>query len=159
MYQGIYRVGTVAQAMERECARVLREGPKLALPSDRAMCTRSAHMEYRGKEIPRFSAYMRWAVSGDRAVISSISAPSERRGRMPVIMAALETLFPTVDVENVVNPHLQAWLHRRGYRPIHNGQGPAPWPSTFRMIRGVSGVDFYTPWVHPKTDPSAPGAR
>ena len=103
-----YHCGLVADVFNRERASRLR------VPGDSSRV--SAWMLYAGSEVAPFEAYMRWARDGSDVVLATIAAEDQRRGRMSVIMDALEAMAPKVIVESVGNPHLARFLIRRGYR-------------------------------------------
>lgn len=97
----------------------------------------SAWMFYAGSEVAPFEAYMRWARDGSFVTLATIAAEDQRRGRMPVIMDALEGMAPEVRVESVANPHLSRWLHRRGYTIAPScgfADLPEGWPGDWKKI-------------------------
>lgn len=129
-----YKVGTLLNSFVREREARLRLS-QASRPS--------GWMSYNGGEIAPFEAYMRWGRDRDYIVLSNINSASTKQGRMPLIMAALESMASVVDVESVVNPFLQRWLERRGYRPIMDGPMPPAYPANYRRIAGTGVVDFY----------------
>jgi hypothetical protein len=108
----------------------------------------SAWMQYHGPETAPFEVYMRWGHY--RVILSNINAADGKmgEGRMPTVVGALESLYPIVDVESVINPRLAKWLHRRGYRPLRHpktgGNRGAGTTETMRWIKGQdTEVAFY----------------
>jgi len=134
-----YTTGSVAATIARE-QRAADEGLAAfykAVPSEHRLKQVARWFDYAGPEVEPFEAYVRWGVV--RVVLATVNNLDERTGcgRMRLIMTALESYYPVVDVECVGNHHLTKWLHRRGYRPVLEvGLTVHPYPCNYRMRVG-----------------------
>lgn len=95
----------------------------------------SAYMTYHGRQVPMFTAYIRWARGW--VTVANISAPTMRAGHMAPLLAALNDVAPVVDFECVQTATLQAHLERAGFRPVvpFGMAEPSPLGGTFRKLR------------------------
>ena len=84
----------------------------------------SKYFMYTGWQVKPFSIYLRGNHSG-QLIVSNIEGQqetdndmsgTERQGRMPLILEALEDVSNgPVRFESVINPYLKNWLQKRGY--------------------------------------------